>query len=44
MLFQVVSLNNYTANEYAVEFGIKVGRQMASLEARVLPPPEVNPF
>lgn len=42
MLFQVVKLNNYTGNEYAREFGISVGSQMASLEARVLPPPGVR--
>jgi len=33
--------NNYDNNPYAKEFGISIDSKLASVEARVLPPPWV---
>jgi eukaryotic translation initiation factor 2C len=44
MHFQVLQKNNYTADDYAKEFGIKVNQQLALVDARVLPAPKVNVF
>jgi eukaryotic translation initiation factor 2C len=34
--------NAYYKDPYAQEFGIKIDEQLASVEARVLPPPRVS--
>ena len=36
--------NAYHKDPYAQEFGIKIDEQLASVEARVLPPPRVSKF
>ena len=36
--------NAYYEDPYAQEFGIKIDEQLASVEARVLPPPRVSQF
>ena len=41
---QILKKNNYTADDYAKEFGIKVNNQLALVDARVLPAPKVNVF
>jgi len=41
---QILKKNNYTADDYAKEFGIKVNNQLALVDARVLPAPKVNAF
>ena len=42
---QMVLLNDYNRDKLAnEEFGIHVGGELASVDARVLPPPMVNMF
>ena len=38
---QTLQQNNYDNNPYAKEFGISIDNKLASVEARVLPPPWV---
>lgn len=38
----VLKKNNYTADDYAGEFGIKVNQQLALVDARVLPAPKLK--
>ncbi|PUZ37585.1 hypothetical protein GQ55_9G130900 [Panicum hallii var. hallii] len=38
----VLTKNNYTADDYAKEFGIKVNNQLALVDARVLPAPKLK--
>lgn len=41
LIFQTVRHNRYDQDPYAQEFGIKISDRMASVEARILPPPRV---
>ncbi|KAK3126587.1 hypothetical protein QOZ80_7AG0558960 [Eleusine coracana subsp. coracana] len=41
-ILQIVSHNNYSADRLAQVFGINVDNKMASVEARVLPPPTLK--
>jgi eukaryotic translation initiation factor 2C len=36
--------NAYSKDPYAQEFGITIDERLASVEARVLPPPRVSEF
>lgn len=36
-----MELNDYSHDPYAKEFGIKISASLASVEARILPPPWV---
>ncbi|KAL1200730.1 Protein argonaute 1 [Cardamine amara subsp. amara] len=38
-ILRTVALNNYKEDPYAKEFGIKISTSLASVEARILPPP-----
>ncbi|XP_019099422.1 PREDICTED: protein argonaute 1 isoform X4 [Camelina sativa] len=38
-ILRTVQLNNYEKDPYAQEFGIKISTSLASVEARILPPP-----
>ncbi|ONK71129.1 uncharacterized protein A4U43_C04F5010 [Asparagus officinalis] len=38
-ILRTVSHNNYNNDPYAQEFGIKISERLASVEARILPPP-----
>ncbi|XP_071715428.1 protein argonaute 1-like [Rutidosis leptorrhynchoides] len=38
-ILKTVAQNNYANDEYAKEFGIKISPKLASVEARILPPP-----
>ncbi|KAG2546849.1 hypothetical protein PVAP13_9KG048600 [Panicum virgatum] len=38
----ILKKNNYTADDYAKEFGIKVNNQLALVDARVLPAPKLK--
>jgi len=38
---QTVTHNDYNHDPYAQEFGIKISERLASVEARILPPPWV---
>ncbi|KAK2367885.1 protein argonaute [Trifolium repens] len=38
-ILQTIEQNNYENNPYAKEFGISIDNKLASVEARVLPPP-----
>ncbi|KAJ0722674.1 putative post-transcriptional gene silencing PAZ-Argonaute family protein [Helianthus annuus] len=38
-ILKTVTHNNYDNDDYAKEFGIKISRNLASVEARILPPP-----
>jgi eukaryotic translation initiation factor 2C len=40
-ILQTVQLNDYAKDNYAQEFGIKISTSLASVEARILPPPWV---
>jgi len=39
---QTVHHNAYSEDPYAQEFGIRIDERLASVEARVLPPPKVS--
>lgn len=39
---QTVKHNAYHQDPYAKEFGIKISESLASVEARILPPPWVR--
>jgi hypothetical protein len=41
---QTVHQNAYFDDPYAQEFGIKIDERLATVEARVLPPPKVYEF
>ncbi|XP_058074962.1 protein argonaute MEL1-like [Magnolia sinica] len=41
-IHEVVVRNNYNRDQYAQEFGIQVQDRLASVDARVLPPPELK--
>jgi hypothetical protein len=41
---QTVTHNAYHEDPYAQEFGIRIDERLASVEARVLPPPRVSEF
>ncbi|KAL8188583.1 hypothetical protein R6Q57_029871 [Mikania cordata] len=38
-ILKTVAHNNYANDDYAKEFGIKISQNLASVEARILPPP-----
>jgi hypothetical protein len=42
LFYQTVHHNAYYEDPYAQEFGIKIDERLASVEARVLPPPRVR--
>jgi hypothetical protein len=44
LFYQTVHHNAYYEDPYAQEFGIKIDERLASVEARVLPPPRVCLF
>ncbi|XP_031281739.1 protein argonaute 5-like isoform X2 [Pistacia vera] len=39
---EIVRKNNYNGDQFAKEFGIQVGAELAQVDARVLPPPMLN--
>ncbi|KAJ0083545.1 hypothetical protein Patl1_30531 [Pistacia atlantica] len=39
---EMVRKNNYNGDQFAKEFGIQVGAELAQVDARVLPPPMLN--
>ncbi|XP_077252769.1 protein argonaute MEL1-like [Tasmannia lanceolata] len=41
-IVKMVKQNNYNNDKYAQEFGIRIQDRLASVEARVLPPPELK--
>ena len=41
MLLQMVQVNNFEGDEHVKQFGIQVKKELALVEARVLPPPTV---
>ena len=41
MLLQMVQVNNFEGDEHVKQFGIQVKKELALVEARVLPPPMV---
>ncbi|XP_068651672.1 protein argonaute MEL1-like [Aristolochia californica] len=41
---ETVAYNNYSADQYAREFGMEISDRLTAVEARVLPPPELKYF